>query len=156
MLSSCSKTTIVDAKMMGRVTTTAKEIQLQSILDILVSWSEKWQMKFNIDKCNIQHIGNNNNYATYTINHSKLSKVIHETDIRVTISNDLNPSKHCSDDNKLSVFIGRSEQVTLTLFNALIRPHLKCLIQLWSPYYRKNILKLERIQGKVTKMIPRL
>ena len=90
------------------------------------------------------------------MNGSKLSKVNHEKDLGWTISNDLKPSKHCSDiikkANKLVGFIGRtfqykSEKVILTLFNALICPHLEYFIQFWSPYYTKKYIdKLERIQ----------
>ena len=40
-----------DTKITTRVTTTADKLQLQSNLDILVSWSNKWQIKFNVDIC---------------------------------------------------------------------------------------------------------
>ena len=98
------------------------------------------------------------------MNDSELSKVNHEKNLGITISNDLKPGKHCSDikkANKLVGFIGRtfeykSEKVILTLYNALVRPHLEYCIQFWSPYYRKDINKLERIQRRITKMIPRL
>ena len=82
-------------------------------------------MKLNVDKCKALHIGNNNQYIKYTINGSELSKVNHEKDLEVTISNNLKPGKHCSDvvkkkANKLVGFIGRtfeykSEKVILSL-----------------------------------------
>jgi len=28
------------------------------MLDKLVLWAEKWQMEFNVDKCNVMHVGN--------------------------------------------------------------------------------------------------
>ena len=154
-----------DTKIMNKVITTADKMQLQSDLDRLVTWSDKWLMKFNVDKCKVLHIGNSNDHTNYTMNGSDLSKVTHEKDLGITISTDLKPSKHCSDvvktANKLVGFIGRtfefkSEKVILTLFNALVRPHLEYCVQFWSPYYRKDIDKLERVQRRVTKMIPRL
>ena len=46
--------------MTSRVATTAEKIQIQFNLDGLVSWSEKWQMKFNVHKYKALHIGNIN------------------------------------------------------------------------------------------------
>ena len=63
------------------------------------------------------------------MNDSDLSKVTHEKDLGVTISNDLKPGKHCSNvvkkANNPVDFIGRtfaykSEKVILTLDNALV------------------------------------
>ena len=51
-------------------------------------------MKFYIEKCKVLHIENNNHYTKYTMNGSELSKVSHEKDLGVTISNDLKPRKH--------------------------------------------------------------
>ena len=83
------------------------------------------------------HIGNNNQYTKYTINGCEHSKVNHEKDLGVTISNDPKPDKYCSDVvkkvNKLVGFIGRtfeyiSEKVILSLYNTLVRPHLEYCI----------------------------
>ena len=87
-----------DTKISSKVTTTADKLQFQSNLDTLVSWSKQWQMKFNVDKCKILHIGNNNQFTKYTMNGSELSKVNHEKELEVTISNDLKPDtlfRHC-------------------------------------------------------------
>ena len=51
------------------------------------------------------------------------------------------------------LFEYKSQKVILTLFNALIRPHLEYCIQFWSPYYKKDIDKLERIQRKVNQAL---
>ena len=47
------------------------------------------------------------------------------------------------------------KKIILTLFNALVRPHLEYYIEFWTLYY-KNIDEMEKIQKLVTKMIPRL
>lgn len=154
-----------DTKITSKVTTTIDKSELQLNLDRLVNWTEKWQMKFNVDKCKVMHIGNSNDQANYILNGSNLTKVNQEKDLGITISSDLKPEKHISEvvktANKLTGFIGRafdykSEKVILTLFNSLVRPHLEYCVQFWSPYYRKDIDKLERVQRRVTKMIPRL
>ena len=99
------------------------------------------------------------------MNGSEFSKANHEKDFGVTISNNLKPGKHCSDvvkkANKLVGFIGRtfeykSEKVILTLYNALVRPHLEYCIEFWSPYYRKILISWIEYKKRITKMIPRL
>ena len=86
-----------NTKITNKVTTATDKLQFQSNLDTLVSWLKKWQIKFNVDKCKVLHIGNNNQFTKYTMNGSELSKVNQEKDLGVTISNDLKPKKHCSD-----------------------------------------------------------
>jgi len=47
----------------------------------------------------------------------------------------------------------RVREGILTLYPALVRPHLKFCIQLWSPQHRKDTELLERVQRRSTKMI---
>ena len=50
----------------------------------------------------------------------------------------------------------RSWDVLLKLYKTLVRPHLEYCVQFWSPYYRKDIIKLERVQKRFTRMLPGL
>ena len=63
--------------------------------------------------------------------------------------------------NKVIGLIGRSfeyksKDTILTLYNSMVRPLLEYCVQAWCPYYQKDIAKLERVQRRVTKMIPSL
>ena len=154
-----------DTKIANRVISLSQQQELQNDLNTLGEWAVNSQMFFNVDKCKVLHIGNRNVQANYTMNGKQLVKVEQEKDLGVVISSDLKPSKQCSEvvktANKLIGFIGRSfefrtEEIILNLYNALVRPHLEYCVQCWSPYYKKDIAKLEGVQRRMTKLIPRL
>ena len=97
------------------------------------------------------------------MNNTQLESVDKQTDLGITISSSLKPSQQCSEvvkkANTIVGLIGRSfehktKDVIITLYNSLVRPHLEYCVQAWCPYYQKDIDKLERIQRRVTKMIP--
>ena len=154
-----------DTKIANSVCSESQRLCIQRDLNTLIKWSEDWQMSFNIDKCHVLHIGSHNPNFDYEMSNAKVKSVNEEKDLGVIISKNLKPDNHITKvvktANKLVGFIGRtfsfkSEKVILTLFNSLVRPHLEYCVQFWCPYYKKDIEKLEKIQRRVTKMIPRL
>ena len=50
----------------------------------------------------------------------------------------------------------RSWDILLKLYKTLVMPYLEYCAQFWSPYYRKDIIKLERVQKRFTRMLPGL
>jgi hypothetical protein len=154
-----------DTKIANTVTNVNQAVEMQNNLDKLANWAKTWQMRFNTDKCKVLHIGSRNEKANYVMDGNQLKTIEKEVDLGVTISNNLKPSMQCSDvvkkANKMIGFIGRSfeyktKDTILTLYNALVRPLLEYCVQAWCPYYQKDIDKLERVQRRVTKIIPSL
>ena len=77
-----------DTKLWCPITTIADSITLQQDLDTLCSWSEKWQLRFNADKCKVMHIGHSlptGYYMTVGTNKTVLQSVQEEKDLGVVV-----------------------------------------------------------------------
>ena len=75
-----------DTNLFRKVNTDGDKQHLQNDLDILVKWSEKWQMLFNFGKCKCLHTGHENLNVNYKMGDTVLGTTITEKDIGVTIS----------------------------------------------------------------------
>ena len=58
--------------------------------------------------------------------------------------------------SSVRTFEYRNWDVLLKLYKTSVRPHLAYCVQFWSSYYRKDIIKLERVQKRFTRMLPGL
>ena len=125
--------------------------KLQDDIDKLVRWSEKWQMLFNFGKCKCLHTGPGNTRMNYEMGGTILSKTAN-----------MKVSEQCriaaSKGNKVLGMIRRNitykeKSLIVPLYKAIVRPHLEYCIQAWSPYLRKDIDMLEKIQRRATKLI---
>src|SRR5215831_6184977 len=119
-------------------------------------------MLFNVDKCAVLHLGKNNKNFQYFMGASEIMSVEKEKDLGVIIDRSAKSSEQCTiaanSANKILGLIKRSihfknKDIVLRLYKALVRPKLEYCIQVWSPYLRKDIDILERVQKRATKMI---
>jgi hypothetical protein len=154
-----------DTKIGRCVLTERDREELQRDLNTIVNWSKTWQMQFNSDKCKILHFGRRNKKYDYQMDNNTINAAAEEKDLGVIIDTDLKFSKQIAvcvkNANRVLGFINRhfeykSRSIILPLYKALVRPHLEYNVQLWSPFLKKDIDKMERIQRRATKMIPEL
>ena len=128
--------------MFRKVTTDGDKQLLQNDLDILVKWSEKWQMLLNFGKCKCLHTGHENLDVNYKMVGTVLGTTI-KKDAGVIISTDMKVSEQCgiaaSKGDQILGLIRRNitykaKKLILPLYKATVRPHLEYCIQVWRPY----------------------
>ena len=152
-----------DTKLGGKVVTRNDCEAIQRDLDNLSTWSKKWLLNFNGDKCKVMHVGQNNIKYSYKLQEKNLLKVTEEKDLGVIVRSDLKCSTQCCvairKANTILGFIAhnfdcKTPEVITRLYTSLVRPHLEYAVQFWSPHYSKDKNKLESVQRRATKLIP--
>ena len=140
------------------------------------------QMSFNPQKCHRMHMGTNSNrykyflpkvYNTYqnptstcyTIYFHELEEVTNEKDLGVTVDAKLNFKIHISQKiakaNSMLYLIKNcfqhlDEKMFLLLYKSLVRPHLEYASTVWSPITKEDIIRIEGVQRRATKLLPSL
>ena len=155
---------------------------LQKDINQLCQWSDKMQMSFNVDKCHILHLGQQNthydyllpkmsnfkqtaSYCSYTYTFHPMKKVTDEKDLGVVVDDKLNFKKHIS--QKISkantmIFLIKhyfhflDAEMFKTLYKSLVRPHIEYASPVWSPITKEDIKRIESVQRRATKLVPEL
>jgi len=151
-----------DTKLFAKINNTPDAVKMQNDLDRIVQWSLEWQMLFNVLKCKTMHFGKKNCCHDYQMNGVTLESVEEEKDLGVIITSDLKVSSQCaqaySKANKMLGVINRtikykSEEVMMSLYKTLVRPHLEFCTAAWSPHYQKDKAIIEKVQHRFTRMM---
>ena len=163
-----------DSKLIGIIKNSQDKIILQNDLDILNEWSLKWKLYFNVNKCKVMEIYTNKlSSQMSSLNELKmcdakngrtsLEKTTSERDLGVTLNKKLKWNDHIENavlkaNNALGMlrktFKYWSCKSFKQLYVAFVRPHLEYCSAIWNPHLKKDILKLERVQRRATKLIP--
>ena len=152
-----------DTKIGNAIITEEDRAILQNDLHKISEWSTKWQMPFNVNKCQMLQIGSLNKKYCYSMMGQNIKTTPTVKDLGVTISANLKFSQQCNEAakkaNRMLGFIKRnftykSKDIILPLYNSLVRPHLEYAVQFWAPHLSKDIHKLESVQRRATKLIP--
>ena len=152
-----------DTKVFTCVSDGKDVLALQDDLHTLCQWSNDWQMLFNVSKCKVLHVGRNNPEFAYQMNGVELQSIDEEKDLGVIVHKSLKPSRHIAEvvkkANRVLGIIKRSftyqeKEILLPLYKSLVRPILEYCSPAWNPYLRQDIVLIEKVQRRFTRMIP--
>jgi len=154
-----------DTKIWQRLENDNDSSLLQADLQSLQSWSDRWLLRFNPDKCKVLHIGHKFT-TSYKMSDNGVDKVLEEVseekDLGVFVTSDLKPSTQCikAADKAQSVlrmikrnFPKIDKEEFIILYKTYVRPHLEYCVQAWSPAMVKDIKVLEKVQQRATKWV---
>ena len=154
-----------DVKIISEMTNDQSCDLLQQDLNRLAEWSRQWLLNINLNKCRILHFGSKVNFQNFFLGDSQLSCSSSERDLGVQVTSDLKPSSQClyaaASAQKILNFIRLSFHYLdihslAQIYKAIIRPRLEYCIPAWCPYLQKDIHILEKVQRRMTRMIPHL
>lgn len=154
-----------DTKIWTRLTNPTDAESLQKDLDSLSTWSARWQLKFNPEKCKLMHIGHKQD-TKYTIRQDNINwniqEVSEERDLGVLTTCTLKVTRQCQEAvlkaNRILGMVHRQfrdldRKSFLIIYKGFIRPHLEYAIQTWSPYQKGDIEHLEKVQRRATRLV---
>ena len=135
-----------DTKLYAEIENKEQAEIMQDDLERLNTWSNKWQLEFNIRKCKVLHIGKKNKEFSYFMSKDgskqKLEEVTHEKDLGITFESNGSFDKHIDNivlnANRNLGIIKRTfqqidQEMLVVLYKSLVRPILEYGSQVWSP-----------------------
>ena len=148
----------------SRIRNNIDQLTLQEDLSKLEVWEERWQMGFNVDKCNQLAVTRkiNKTDTSYTLHGKTLEKVKDAKYLGVEISENLSWKTHINSitgkANKSSAYVhcnlkGCSKQIRAHCFKTISRPILKYASSVWDPHKKELENMIEMVQRRMSHRI---
>lgn len=138
----------------------------QGDLRTLGTWAAKWQMSFNVSKCNIMFIGKVDKELIETVNYELSGGFIQRVECTKYLG--VNIAESMKWDHHIQAIVNKAYKILglikMTLWNApmkvkllayktLVRPIIEYASEVWDPYFAQDIDKLEMVQRKAVRFV---
>ena len=158
-----------DAKLAKLISSVQDAINLQSNLNQLVEWSNKWSLRLNPSKCKVLHLSKSaskykHSYSMEGTEHPVvLEESGYEKDLGILVDSKLSFETHINKSvqtaNRITGVIKRNfkfmeDETFLNLYKTLVRPHLEYSSVVWDPVTIRDQKLIEGVQRRATKLIP--
>jgi hypothetical protein len=139
---------------------------LQSDLNTLVEWSNKWQMSFNTKKCKTLRVTTKKTPVIhpYKMSSDQLEAVSHYPYLGVELTYNLKWSIHINNitakANRALWFLRRNlwrcpAVIKQQMYFSLVRPLLEYASSVWDPHITSDIQKIEMVQRRAARFVTR-
>ena len=164
-INSCTKLFADDTKIFRAIENAVDAEALQSDIDKLSKWAAKWQLPFNSDKCKVIHYGKNPLHYNYKMNDNILAVEDNEKDLGVMFQSNLSFRKHIRSitaraNSRVGLikhsFSCLDKENLLPLYKSQVRPLLEYCSSVWDPILKGDIIEIEKVQHRATKLVPNL
>ena len=156
-----------DAKIQKRIINENSCKKLQEDMNKIHAWSNKWKMKFNVDKCHVIRFGKSSKRPVYQykLGDETIPSADKEKDLGVVVNHNLKPEDHINQitgqmhnlvANMKIAFTYVDTNMARKIITTFIRPKLEYASVAWNPWLQKDIKKIERIQKAATRWVPEL
>ena len=153
-----------DAKIYYGIDDQSSITQVQADLDRFYQWCETWRIKLNISKCFYLHHGRKAKELNleYKFNNVPLKRESEAKDLGVIVSDDLKwhrQTTHASNKAKAQIhvirrtFKSRNPKFLSNMYKLKVRPHMEYCCEVWNPHHRGDIIKLEKTQDMMTRLL---
>ena len=155
VISCVSKLFADDTKLYITVDSYGDSNMIQMDLYELDKWPASWQMKLNIQKCKVSHLGKKTKELLSDVRYenrclSSIKNIREQPDLGVEMDESLKFEKQISNVVQKANGVLASIRRTFkcinidnfpALYKSLLRPHLECCNSVWSPCMVKDITK---------------
>jgi len=138
-------------------------IFLQKFIDNVFEWSVRNGLEISLEKCKVLHLGKFNSFTNYSFNNTTIEKVIDSIrDLGIYTNKNLKWTDHILKITRqayarlytlLKAIKSNDPEFLIKMYCSYVRPILESSSQIFNPYIKQDISKLENVQKAALKAI---